>query len=113
MLQARIGTVNSVCGSLIGEFAFELGRSPVAEVIPEERQDAIFARATGPTAEECAPAITSVATNSGIPTRGYSLHVRRIRDWLDDFLPFVNLARFNGTVTASLTHCADRPSPRL
>ena len=46
-LSARIGTVNSVCGSLISEFAFELGRSPTADVIEETRQSVMFARATG------------------------------------------------------------------
>src|ERR1019366_4300464 len=28
MLAARIGTVNSVCGTLVADFALELGRSP-------------------------------------------------------------------------------------
>ena len=81
MLTARIGTVNSVCGSLIAEFAFELGRSPVADVIPEERQPTVFARAAGPVVEELAPAISAVAERFGIPPRGYSSHGRTVRGW--------------------------------
>src|SRR3546814_14161384 len=46
MIQARSGTDNSVCGSLYVEFAFDRGRSPVAEVIPEALKDAILTRAT-------------------------------------------------------------------
>ncbi len=35
MGQARIGTVNSVCGALVSRFAFELGLPPVLEVLDE------------------------------------------------------------------------------
>jgi ATP-dependent exoDNAse (exonuclease V) beta subunit len=34
---ARIGTVNSVCGRLVGDFAFELGLSPELRVIDEDQ----------------------------------------------------------------------------
>jgi len=40
-----VGTVHSVCGRLVREFAFELGLSPDAETIPEEEADAAFAEA--------------------------------------------------------------------
>lgn len=33
---ARIGTVNSICGQLVSEFAFELGISPQVKVLDEE-----------------------------------------------------------------------------
>ena len=46
MLAARVGTVNSVCGALVAEFALELGRSPLAEVVAEDREQAVFAQAT-------------------------------------------------------------------
>jgi ATP-dependent helicase/nuclease subunit A len=35
LLTARIGTVNSVCGALVAEFAFELGLSPALRVLDE------------------------------------------------------------------------------
>ena len=93
MLSARIGTVNAVCGSLIAEFAFELGRSPVAEVIAEGRQGAIFARATGAVVEEFGPAISEVADRFNIAGRGYVLHGRTIRGWQDEVSRAVDLAR--------------------
>jgi ATP-dependent helicase/nuclease subunit A len=66
MLAARVGTVNSVCGSLIGEFAFELGRSPVTEVISEDRLKSIFIRATGQVMAIHAPELSRLAERFGI-----------------------------------------------
>ncbi|HEX8402674.1 MAG TPA: UvrD-helicase domain-containing protein [Allosphingosinicella sp.] len=96
MLAARIGTVNSVCGSLISEFAFELGRSPLAEVIPEDRQKAAFARAIGPAMSRFASSIQHVAERFDMPTEGYVLHGRRIDGWHDNLRRIVDLARSNG-----------------
>lgn len=45
LLGARIGTVNGVCGGLIGEFALGLGLSPVAEIISDDAQAGIFRKA--------------------------------------------------------------------
>jgi len=47
-----VGTVDSVCGRLIREYAFELGLSPDAETIPEEEADAAFAEAIAVLLEE-------------------------------------------------------------
>lgn len=96
MLAARIGTVNSVCGSLIAEFAFELGRSPIAEVIPEDRQKAIFARAIGPAMSRFAGPIQQIAERFDLQAQGYSLHGRRIDGWQDHLRRVVELARSNG-----------------
>lgn len=113
MLSARIGTVNSVCGSLIAEFAFELGRSPVAEVIAEDRQVAVFARAVGAVVEECGPAISQVAERFGLAARGYVSHSRMIRGWQDEVRRAVDLARSNGIPADRLAHCADRSATSL
>ena len=43
MGQARIGTVNSVCGALVARFAFELGLPPVLEVLDEIAARALIA----------------------------------------------------------------------
>ena len=42
---SRIGTVNAVCGALVGDFAFELGLSPGVEVLEEALADDEFERA--------------------------------------------------------------------
>lgn len=96
MLAARIGTVNSVCGSLISEFAFELGRSPVAEVIPEDRQNAVFARAIGTAMSRYAPALQQIAERFDMRPQGFSMHGRRIDGWQDHLRRIVDLARSNG-----------------
>lgn len=96
MLAARIGTVNSVCGSLISEFAFELGRSPVAEVIPEDRQKAVFARAIGPAMSRYAPMLQQIAERFDMQAQGFFMHGRRIDGWQDHLRRIVDLARSNG-----------------
>lgn len=113
MLSARIGTVNSVCGSLISEFAFELGRSPVAEVIAEDRQASVFARAVGGVIEESGPAISQVAERFGLQARSYVMHGRTVRGWHDEVRRAVDLARSNGVPADRLAHCADRSSASL
>jgi ATP-dependent exoDNAse (exonuclease V) beta subunit len=113
MLSARIGTVNSVCGSLIAEFAFELGRSPVAEVIAEDRQSPIFARAVGGVIGDCGPAISQIAERFGLAARGYSLHGRAVRGWQDEVRRAVDLARSNGIPAERLAHCAERSAASL
>lgn len=40
LLGARFGTVNAICGQIVGEHAIDLGRSPRVEVIPEEESHA-------------------------------------------------------------------------
>jgi ATP-dependent exoDNAse (exonuclease V) beta subunit len=107
MLSARIGTVNSVCGSLISEFAFELGRSPVAEVIPEDRQKAVFARAIGPAMSHYAPMLQQIAERFDMQAQGFSMHGRRIEGWQDHLRRIVDLARSNGIGPGRLAASAD------
>lgn len=45
MGQALIGTVNSVCGKLLGRFAFEAGLSPDQKVLEEEQAKRMFGAA--------------------------------------------------------------------
>lgn len=113
ILSARIGTVNSVCGSLISEFAFELGRSPIAEVIAEDRQASIFGRAVGSVIETCGPAISEIADRFGVPARGYTAHGRSIRGWQDEVRRAVDLARSNGIPPERLARCAARSTAGL
>jgi ATP-dependent helicase/nuclease subunit A len=108
MLSARIGTVNSVCGSLIADFAFTLGRSPATEVITEDRQASIFSRAAGPVIEECGPNISAVAERFGIPARSYTIPRGTVRGWHDDVRRIIDLARSNGISAERLVHSADQ-----
>lgn len=113
MLSARIGTVNSVCGGLISEFAFELGRSPVVEVIAEERQRPIFDRAAGPIIEAAGPALSDIAERFGMVARGYATPRGMVRGWQDDLRRAVDLARSNGIAPERMALCAQRSADSL
>ncbi|TBC60664.1 DNA helicase UvrD (plasmid) [Rhizobium leguminosarum] len=113
MLSARIGTVNSVCGGLISEFAFELGRSPVVEVISEDRQRPVFDRAAGPIIEASGPDITDIAERFGLAARGYDSPRGRVRGWQDELRRAVDLARSNGIAPDRMARCAERSADSL
>jgi ATP-dependent helicase/nuclease subunit A len=49
--QARVGTVNSICGQLLERFCFERGQSPDQTVLSEERADGLLARVLDETME--------------------------------------------------------------
>lgn len=59
-----IGTVNSVCGSLLTDYAFEVGQSPTLEVVPDGEDGAVFrvaaAAAIGRRAKQIAPLVRSL-----------------------------------------------------
>ncbi len=52
ILDGYLGTVNSVCGRLLKEFAFECGLSPVQDVLPEVDGQFIFERAIATVVEK-------------------------------------------------------------
>ena len=107
MLAARIGTVNSVCGSLIAEFAFELGRSPVAEVIPEDRQKVLFERAIGAAMSRFAGSIQPIAERFEMQAQGYQAARGRVEGWQDHIRRIVDLARSNGLPADRLVTSAE------
>lgn len=106
MLTARIGTVNSVCGTLIEEFAFALGRSPLAEVIAEERQAVLFARATGEVMEAHAARIGALADLFDIEDEDRESHGGKKKGWRDDVRRIVAAAQLNGLGAADMSRCA-------
>jgi len=92
-----VGTVDSVCGRLIREYAFELGLSPDAETIPEEEADAAFAEAIAVLLEEEGPArLRPVVRRLGIES---------VQGDVDKI---ANLARSNAMDTDSITESAER-----
>ena len=104
MLGARIGTVNAVCGGLVQEYGLELGRSPVAEVIAEERVDAVFARATAAVMADFEH-LSELAERFGMPdARG---NARFGGDgWRDHVRTIVGLARLNAVTPGDLAGAA-------
>lgn len=79
--QARIGTVNSVCGQLIQRFCFELGISPEQTVVEEDGVERLIRIAIEnvQTFEE-STALTTIATRLSI---SHEAMTRTIRDIVD------------------------------
>ena len=96
LLSARVGTVNSTFGRIVAEFALNAGRSPVADVISEERQARMFAIS----------AEVAIARRAGelIPIA----QRLEIGNWEDDVRRLADLARQNDVGGASLAHHAQR-----
>lgn len=84
--QARIGTVNSVCGQLVQRFAFELGLSPELEVIEEEESTALLRES-----------VDSVLTQGDDLANLFALTRRlSLEDWQATIKSLVDKARANG-----------------
>src|SRR5690606_30373065 len=83
-LAGLVGTVNSVCGRLVGDFAIDGGLSPVAEVIAPEMADSLFRLATEEAIQKFSDRIDPIA--------------ERLRqdDWPKTVLEIVRLARGSG-----------------
>lgn len=61
LLGARVGTVNATLGKIVGEFALNLGRSPVADVISEQHQARLFSIAAEAAIARHAPEMIPIA----------------------------------------------------
>jgi ATP-dependent helicase/nuclease subunit A len=86
LLAARIGTVNSVCGSLVTDFAFELGVSPQVRVLDEEASNVELRRALA----------RVVSTERARELGNLQDRFSRDHDWRVDIAMIVDAARANG-----------------
>lgn len=98
LLAARIGTVNSVCGSLVTDFAFELGLSPSLRVLDESSAELEQNRA-----------LASIVD----PALADELYEFRNRfdselDWRQEVRKLIEAGRANGLDPTQLAACADR-----
>ena len=91
-----VGTVNSVCGRLLKDFAFEAGLSPTLDVLPEGEDQAIYEKAIASVVQKHAPEIDPIA-------RGFE-----VDNWRDDVKSISDLARTNNITPESLTESATR-----
>ena len=93
-----IGTVNSVCGRLLTEYAIDAGLSPEVEVIAEEQQVAMFRLATDGVLAEYSDRVLPIARRlSQLDSDGaWDQTVRNICD----------AARNNLLLPSDLAHCA-------
>ena len=95
-LAGLVGTVNSVCGRLVADFAIDGGLSPIADVIPPEMADALFAMATEEVIQKFSPDLDAIA--------------QRLcqDDWRKIVSEIVGMARASGLQAANFADCANR-----
>ncbi|CBS87253.1 UvrD-helicase domain-containing protein [Azospirillum lipoferum] len=96
VLTGAIGTVNAVFGCIAAAFALEAGRSPVADVIGEDRMAALFAAAADTVIRRHGSAIEPAAWRL------------RVEDWRDLVRRVSALARQNAIAPADLAASAAR-----
>lgn len=107
LLGARFGTVNAICGQIVGEHAIDLGRSPRVEVIPEEGVSRVFAVAADVAIERHAPALNMLAEAFGFFEPKRAAEAER-SDWRGTVRRLIELARANGLGADGLARSAER-----
>ena len=103
LLAARIGTINSICGSLVTDFAFELGLSPELRVLDEAAAELEFRRALA--------RVVSPSTADALGT--LQSRFDKDFDWRTAVRRIVEAARANGLDGAHLVACAARSNADL
>lgn len=102
LLAARIGTVNSVCGALVQDFAFELGLSPALRILDEEGAEVEFRRVLG-----------HVATTEADELERFKHVFTSELDWRFEVRRIVDAARANDLDAVALRACAERSVSEL
>lgn len=83
---ARIGTVNSICGRLLEEFAFEAGMPPGQETLDETRAGIMFRKALDRIIRQDATVVEKTIQTAARLS---------VEDWEDDVKKIVDSARAN------------------
>jgi ATP-dependent helicase/nuclease subunit A len=103
LLAARIGTINSICGSLVTDFAFELGMSPELRVLNEAAAELAFRRTLARVVS------SEMADALGLLQSRFEQDF----DWRTEVRRIVEAARANGIDGAHLKVCAARSIAEL
>ena len=106
LLGARFGTVNSICAQIVSENALDLGRSPRADIIPEDGLASLFKVAASGVIEDYAPIMNRFVGLFSLET-GRSADMERT-DWRSTVRRIVELARANGLDSQGLLHSGRR-----
>lgn len=101
-----IGTVNSVCGQLLNQYAIEAGLPPQLDVIPEENATLIFEAAISNVIEKHAKELNKVGLRLNLSPLKQNPY-QKSPDWKDDVKTIVDLARSNNLSKKQLEQCAE------
>lgn len=96
VMDGYIGTVNSVCGSLLKDFALEAGLSPALDVLPEGRDEVAFRIAASPVMERWLAKLAP------------QLRALQVEEWDKTILAIAKSARLNNIAPDRLDDCAQR-----
>lgn len=111
---ARIGTVNSVCGSLVTDYAFELGLSPELRVLDEEGAEEAFERTLSARADVSRDAEGEAGAGSEAAVALQELATRMPGlDWVDHVREIATHARMNRIEPQQLRESAARSRDTL
>ena len=91
--EGLIGTVNSVCGQLLTEYALEAGLSPALQVLPEDDSEELFNRAISDELRTWAAQIEPAARRLSYDGMGSGFN--KNLDWRDEVRTIVALGRAN------------------
>mgnify|MGYP003631257099 CR=1 FL=1 len=103
LLAARIGTVNSVCGSIVSDFAFELGLSPSLQVIDEDGADIELRRALS----------SVVSADQRDHMDRLNRHFCKETNWQHEVCNIISAARANDLSSWGIRDCGERSIAEL
>lgn len=106
VFEGLIGTVNSVCGQILDQYAIEAGLPPQLDVIPEENATLIFEAAISRVIEKHAENLNEVGLRLNLSPLKQNPY-RKLPDWKDDVKTIVDLARSNNLSKEQLEQCAE------
>ncbi len=114
LAMARIGTVHSVCSSLVTEFAFELGLPPETRTLDDDAARAAFERSLASLVSTTRDEDDTVLAGSSAATALLDLEDRMPGlDWLKRVREIVEQARGNRSDPEGLRACASRSADSL
>lgn len=108
VLTSYVGTVNSISGRLLKDYALECGLSPHQDVIPEHMQDNLFAIASAAVLDSYAQRIEQIARRLSFSETTRKSRFHRRTHWMDHVRTICSLARANAMSAAALRISAAR-----
>lgn len=106
VLGGYVGTVNSICGRLLRDYAFECELSPEQEVIPEETAANLFAIASADVIDAYAQHLEGIARRLSFTDNLRKSKFQKRSSWVDHVRKLCTLARANRMEPAVLRESA-------